>query len=97
MNRNLVAIERAQEFTIRNCRATVGCPISWSKLTPTTDPEIRACSTCQQNVFRCQGADEVETHVKAGHCVAVFAEDGAKPLFLGKMEVDYRTADKLRW
>ena len=92
-----VAIEWARDFSIRNCRATFGCPVSWPKLTPTTDPEIRTCSTCRQNVFRCQSADEIETHVKAGHCVAVFSDNKVKPSFVGKMEVEYRTADKLRW
>ena len=97
MTQHLTAIEPAKEFTIHNCRATFACPLSWSKLSPTTDPEIRACSTCQQNVFRCQGADEIEAHVKAGHCVAVFSDNDVKPMFLGKMEVEYHTADKLKW
>ena len=85
-----------EDFVIGNCRAMFACPRKWSKLMPTADTDIRICSSCNANVFRCGNADELERHVKAGRCVAVFVDELEAPMFLGQMQVGYRAGVKLK-
>ncbi len=82
------------DFVIGNCRAKFACPRRWSKLVPTGETDIRMCSRCNENVFCCRNADELERHVNAGRCVAVFVGELEAPMFLGQMQMDYQTGDK---
>ncbi|MCA9068944.1 MAG: TIGR02996 domain-containing protein [Planctomycetaceae bacterium] len=67
---------------IQNCEASEAktiqfdyeCPKAWSELTPTQDQDIRHCSTCQQEVFRCHSLIQLEGNVALGRCVAVGPE-----------------------
>lgn len=56
--------------TIR-CEFVFKCPRSWAFLTPTAEDGIRYCTTCERKVYLVTSHGELETHTKAGHCVAV--------------------------
>lgn len=47
------------------------CPARWDRLTPTTDPRVRHCASCDRAVFHCDTIDEARRHAAAGECVAV--------------------------
>lgn len=94
MTRHVASNRCTEDFVIGNCRAMFACPKKWYRLLPTVDAEIRICSSCNQNVFRCQNADDLERHVKAGRCVAVFAGEPETPMFLGEMQIGYEAGDK---
>ncbi len=58
---------------IWNCEKSLEfhCPQQWNKLTTTTDPAIRHCSICDQDVFMCSSAEEFIKHARMGQCVAI--------------------------
>lgn len=95
MTRHVASNRCTEDFVIGNCRAMFACPRKWSKLVPTADTSIRRCSSCNEFVFRCRNADELELNVKAGRCVAVFVGELEAPMFLGQMHVDYQPGYKL--
>lgn len=84
-----------EDFVVGNCCVMFACPMKWSKLVPTADADIRICSRCNENVFRCRNAYELELNVRAGRCVPVFVGELEAPMFLGQMQVDYHADDAL--
>lgn len=68
---------------IANCswQVAIQCPQTWYALDRTDDPDVRRCSTCLQDVYRCDTEDEVRRHVAAGHCCAIGADEEGE--FLG--------------
>lgn len=60
------------ERTIRNCSVSVKvpCPKTWEGLAPTSDPKVRHCGECGQEVYFCVTDAETLEHAQAGHCIA---------------------------
>ena len=60
------------ERTIRNCsvRVKVPCPRTWEGLAPTSDPTVRHCGECDQDVYFCATDAETLEHARAGRCIA---------------------------
>lgn len=60
------------ERTIRNCtiRLKAPCPRTWEGLTPTSNPRVRHCGECNQDVHFCETDTETLEHARAGHCIA---------------------------
>jgi hypothetical protein len=56
---------------IRNCQFKFECPKLWSSLDKTSQPKIRHCKQCNQDVHYCQTAKELQTAVIKNYCVAV--------------------------
>lgn len=52
-------------------RFTFECPMQWEALSQGPSPNTRHCDQCHQTVHLCPSVDAVETHAKAGHCIAV--------------------------
>ncbi len=48
----------------------VECDRSWPEMVPTTDPEVRHCAACRQQVFRVTTREAAEAHAHAGHCIS---------------------------
>lgn len=47
------------------------CPRSWHALRTTSDPNVRACDSCLENVYLCKDEAEVVTQAGKGRCVAL--------------------------
>jgi uncharacterized protein (TIGR02996 family) len=47
------------------------CDRRWDEMTPTSDPTVRQCDSCQQNVHYCDTITEAREQAQRGHCVAV--------------------------
>jgi uncharacterized protein (TIGR02996 family) len=47
------------------------CDKTWDQMTPTSDPTVRLCASCQQNVHYCDTITEARKQAQYGHCVAV--------------------------
>jgi uncharacterized protein (TIGR02996 family) len=47
------------------------CDKRWDEMTPTSDPAVRLCDACQQNVHYCDTITEARKQAERGHCVAV--------------------------
>lgn len=58
-------------IAIRNCRFKFKCTKKWSELTPTEISSQRFCSECEQMVFFCRNAEELEFEVRLNNCVAI--------------------------
>src|SRR5688572_10668049 len=58
--------------TIRNyrIRMKVVCPKTWDAVAETTDPTIRRCSACSEQVYLCTTDEETLMHARANHCIA---------------------------
>jgi uncharacterized protein (TIGR02996 family) len=58
---------------IENCELgfEFECPMQWSKLQATKNPEVRFCDTCKKAVYYCQTIDKAQRHARAGRCVAI--------------------------
>jgi hypothetical protein len=50
------------------------CPRYWESLSEGADPNIRFCSVCNQQVYRCETPLEFVSNAELGHCVAVPAD-----------------------
>ncbi len=53
------------------CQFSFKCPQVWQLLTPTEQDGVRYCGECQREVFLCSSEEELQTHAKQNHCVAV--------------------------
>jgi uncharacterized protein (TIGR02996 family) len=47
------------------------CDKRWDEMAPTSDPTVRLCDACQQNVHYCDTINEARKQAQYGHCVAV--------------------------
>lgn len=66
---------------IRNCgqtsdpvpavRFAYQCDRQWETLQPTSEPRVRYCGSCRQDVYRCSSFTEAATHAQRGECIAV--------------------------
>ena len=52
------------------------CPRTWSQLARTPQLDVRQCDICGRKVYRCESAQEIEVHTRAGEPYAV-ATSGA--------------------
>ncbi len=52
------------ESEIQNCGWVfkIQCPLKWEQLSETTDPAVRTCGTCLQNVYRCETDEQFAIH-----------------------------------
>ncbi len=69
------------------------CSKNWEDLTPTENPKVRACDACQENVYFCASADELNHNARKGFCVAFNMEpeypdydNMKKPGLLGRIK-----------
>jgi hypothetical protein len=58
--------------TVRNCPVEFRfqCPKLWDDLAVTSDPAIRHCEECDNEVFFCTTDLETIAHARAGRCIA---------------------------
>jgi hypothetical protein len=56
---------------IRNCRFAFRCHQRWQSLEQTTDPRVRYCHECSQQVVLCRRDSELRAALQADECVAV--------------------------
>lgn len=56
---------------IQNCSFEFECPRDYQRLAKTEDANIRFCSACSCNVYRCCSLDELAEHSQAGRCVSL--------------------------
>ena len=47
------------------------CTKQWEKLTPTPEPGVRHCESCQRHVHYCDSLQEARYHATRGNCVAL--------------------------
>ena len=47
------------------------CPLSWSWLDQTEEPNARYCTQCKHSVYHCASVEEAEERAKQGQCIAV--------------------------
>ncbi|MCI0702034.1 MAG: TIGR02996 domain-containing protein [Planctomycetia bacterium] len=55
------------------CRSVdeVECPKQWARLTPTENPRLRFCGSCQKPVRYCDSLAVARDHARLGNCIAV--------------------------
>ncbi len=53
------------------CAFSFQCPKTWDRLTPTPDPTIRHCTTCDRDVQLAQTEADFRRYHEQGGCVAV--------------------------
>ena len=70
---------------IENCswKFAFQCPMAWSRLRQTDDPNVRLCESCLENVYLCRNEGEVTARAKEGKCVAIRFSRGLE--LLGKV------------
>lgn len=91
--------------TVRRCGIgfRVRCPRKWESLEPTTDPDIRHCHACSEQVYLCRSDEETLSHAIANHCIAREEPDDSEmpAMIIGRParppELSLRQADALRW
>ena len=78
-----------KDAVVNNCPVDFQflCPKHWRDLAPSSDVNIRYCSTCKQNVFLCSDEAEMKLRATSGQCVAL-AEAFQEPEFMGLMAID---------
>ena len=47
------------------------CPLYWSKLKVTNNPDVRFCTHCRQQVYQCKTPEDFVRHGEQGHCVSI--------------------------
>lgn len=80
LSRDWLAV--AGKRPLENCsgpRFSYACPLQWESLTPTDQPTVRHCDSCQQEVFFCETINEANTYARAGFCVAISAGQRRRP------------------
>lgn len=68
---------------IENCIFKYKCEALWEALERTEAETIRFCPECERNVYACHNDWDLAEHIRAGHCIALFRDDGAE-LALGE-------------
>ena len=73
-----------KDAVVHNCPVEFQflCPKHWRDLAPSSDVNIRYCSTCKQNVFLCSDENEMKLRAATCQCVAL-AEAFQEPEFMG--------------
>lgn len=61
----------SMQLPIQNCTFEFDCPRDYEKLSKTDDPDVRFCSECSCNVYRCKSLDELAEHSQSGRCVSL--------------------------
>lgn len=58
---------------VENCDAhfDFACPMEWGELAETSDPDVRACTLCEQPVYYCTSITDARRHAAQRHCVAL--------------------------
>ena len=72
-------IGMAMKASIRNCKFAFKCPLKWESLAKTTDPDVRFCDECQQEVYFCRSDAELVKAIKLNRCIAITVEDKPAP------------------
>lgn len=47
------------------------CDRSWDRMAPTSDPTVRFCHSCRENVYYCDTIVTARKHAEEAHCIAV--------------------------
>jgi len=47
------------------------CPMKWDWLSPTDEADVRICSQCREEVFRCHTVVQAQEKASAGQCVSL--------------------------
>lgn len=68
-------------LSLRNCPFAFRCDRQWSGLKRTAHPDVRFCTDCQREVYRCHTDRDLREAVALNRCVAIQVED-----FLGAPE-----------
>ena len=57
--------------TIENCefRFDYICPLKWSNLKKTDEPNIKYCDECSKLVYKCSSKRDYLKHSKKNHCI----------------------------
>ena len=74
---------------IRNCKFRYKCSESWNSMANTDDPDVRHCSTCNENVHLCIDADDVLEALQNNWCVAIYNTSQEEVAFLGDVDPGY--------
>lgn len=64
-------LEIIDKYKIQNCKFEFECEAKWDDLVQTSDPLIRVCKQCQQDVHKCESDEQLTIAVQTGKCVAV--------------------------
>lgn len=59
---------------ITNCdrKFAINCPKLWADLPPTENVLVRFCDVCRKDVYFCRTDDELESHSRLDHCIAIY-------------------------
>jgi hypothetical protein len=80
-------------FCVHACQSPVraACPLTWSALGRTESELERHCGECDRRVYLCTSDEDMNEHVAAGRCVAVWVQDaeGGPLLTLGETGPPY--------
>jgi hypothetical protein len=83
------------------CAFSFQCPQTWDRLSPTLDPIIRHCATCDRDVQLVQTEADLRSSGEQGACVAVpivptgKTDSSAESYIIGGIGVPYQ-AHKLK-
>ena len=83
---------------IENCefRFDYICPLKWSNLKKTDEPNIKYCDKCSKLVYKCSSKRDYLKHSKKNHCIfveIVSYDDDYFPPLMGKPK--YKKRDNM--
>ncbi len=55
---------------IRNCALGLKCPKKWEDLQPLSNPKIRYCLECGEEVHFCESDEEIVSSIRMNFCIA---------------------------
>lgn len=61
---------------ISGCAMDFICQKQWGELTPTADPKVRHCTSCEKPVTLCTSLEELAPLAREGACIAFHPKDG---------------------
>ena len=56
---------------IKGCLLSFYCSQDWNTLVATSDPRVKFCKECGNNLRFCKTFDEFDEMARTGHCVAL--------------------------
>jgi len=71
--------ENENKRSIKNCKLKYECPLIWDNLKETSDPKVRFCDKCKENVVHVQNDEELSKCTSKCVMFQVDIEDTVSP------------------
>lgn len=76
----------ATDYFLANCKFAFKCTKTWESLEKTSEPGVRYCSDCQEEVFYCITKSEIVDALRDRKCISVVINDySVESLLMGQI------------